>query len=91
MVKSGEPPPPLVIMMDPPEHRRMRSLINKVFTPRAINAQHDTVDEVITGFLRQADPSNFDAVQDFSLSSPSKSSPACLVFRPNTVNRCGTG
>jgi cytochrome P450 len=70
MVKSGEPPPPLVIMMDPPEHRRMRSLINKVFTPRAINAQHDTVDEVITGFLRQADPSNFDAVQDFSALFP---------------------
>jgi cytochrome P450 len=70
MVKSGEPPPPLVIMMDPPEHRRMRSLINKVFTPRAINSQHEMVDEVIAGFLSQVDPSNFDAVQDFSALFP---------------------
>jgi cytochrome P450 len=35
-VASGEPPPLSIIMMDPPEHRRMRSLVNKVFTPRAV-------------------------------------------------------
>lgn len=28
-----------IIAMDPPAHRRMRSLLNKVFTPRAIEAQ----------------------------------------------------
>jgi cytochrome P450 len=36
MVQSDDPVPPLVIMMDPPAHRRMRNLVNKVFTPRAI-------------------------------------------------------
>src|ERR1700712_571593 len=35
MVKSGEPLPlKMIILMDPPEHRQMRSLVNKVFTPR---------------------------------------------------------
>src|SRR5262249_22689644 len=29
---------PLVQFMDPPEHRRMRGLVNKVFTPRAVLA-----------------------------------------------------
>jgi cytochrome P450 len=43
MVQSGQPVPPLIIMMDPPAHRRMRSLVNKVFTPRAIERQRQTV------------------------------------------------
>src|SRR4051812_18486129 len=37
MLKSDEPPSvKMIIIMDPPEHRHMRSLVNKVFTPRAI-------------------------------------------------------
>lgn len=70
MVKSGEPPPPLVIMMDPPDHRRMRGLINRVFTPRAIESQRPMVENVIGGFLGNVDPQEFDAVQDFSALFP---------------------
>ena len=37
MVRSDEPMmAKMIIIMDPPEHRQMRSLVNKVFTPRAI-------------------------------------------------------
>ena len=32
-----------IIFMDPPDHRHMRSLLNKVFTPRAIQSQRETV------------------------------------------------
>ena len=32
-----------IIWMDPPDHRHMRSLLNKVFTPRAIQSQRETV------------------------------------------------
>ena len=56
MVQSGNPPPPLIIMMDPPDHRRMRSLVNKVFTPRAIERQRETVEAQIDRFLGAADP-----------------------------------
>ncbi|CAN5294364.1 cytochrome P450 [soil metagenome] len=70
MVQSGNPPPPLIIMMDPPEHRRMRSLVNKVFTPRTIERQRQTVIEQIERFLRAADPENFDIVQDFAALFP---------------------
>src|SRR3546814_17852023 len=52
--------------MDPPEHRFMRSLLNKAFTPRAIQSQRDTVLELVEHYLSKADPDNFDVVQDFS-------------------------
>ena len=70
MVQSSDPVPPLIIMMDPPDHRRMRSLVNKVFTPRAIERQRQTVIEQVERFLRAADRENFDAVQDFSALFP---------------------
>ncbi|GAS92574.1 cytochrome P450 [Mycolicibacterium brisbanense] len=66
MVQSDEPPQKSIIFMDPPEHRHMRSLLNKAFTPRAIQAQKDTVIEQIEHFLGQIDSDEFDVVQDFS-------------------------
>ncbi|TDO06983.1 cytochrome P450 [Mycobacterium sp. BK086] len=70
MVQSDNPVPPLMIMMDPPDHRRMRSLVNKVFTPRAIERQRQTVITQIDRFLDAVDPENFDVVQDFSALFP---------------------
>ncbi|VEG56914.1 cytochrome P450 [Mycolicibacterium aurum] len=66
MVRSGEVPQKSIIFMDPPDHRHMRSLLNKAFTPRAIQSQRDTVVELVQHYLAQADPDNFDVVQDFS-------------------------
>jgi cytochrome P450 len=59
-----------IIWMDPPAHRRMRSLVNKVFTPRAIKAQEAVVRERITHYLSMADPQAFDVVQEFSALFP---------------------
>jgi cytochrome P450 len=56
----------MIILMDPPEHRNMRSLLNKVFTPRAIQAQKGTVTQTIEKYLSRVDPNGFDAVQEFS-------------------------
>src|SRR5271167_4292638 len=55
-----------IIFMDPPDHRHMRSLLNKAFTPRAIQSQMDDVHEVTDKYLGAVDPDNFDVVQDFS-------------------------
>ncbi|ORV99970.1 cytochrome P450 [Mycobacterium kyorinense] len=67
MVRKGiSPEQKSIIFMDPPEHRHMRSLLNKAFTPRAIQSQQDTVIAVIEKYLGKADPDNFDVVQDFS-------------------------
>jgi cytochrome P450 len=66
MIKSGLGFQKSIIFMDPPEHRFMRSLLNKAFTPRAIQSQHDTVVELVEHYLSKVDPDNFDVVQDFS-------------------------
>jgi cytochrome P450 len=66
MVRSEEAPQKSIIFMDPPDHRHLRSLLNKAFTPRAIQSQRDTVIELVRHYLSEADPDNFDVVQDFS-------------------------
>ena len=66
MVRSGEKPPQTIIFMDPPDHRHMRSLLNKVFTPRAIQSQREMVQRKIDKYLSAVDPDRFDVVQEFS-------------------------
>ena len=56
--------------MDPPAHRRMRSLLNKVFTPRAIQAKRDLVVDLVDKHLAALDPDGFDFVQEFSALFP---------------------
>ena len=72
MIKKGGVPPESksMIFMDPPEHRRMRSLVNKVFTPRAISALKGTVTELIDYHLSRVDTRQFDVVADFSALFP---------------------
>jgi cytochrome P450 len=61
----------LIIMMDPPEHDRMRALVSRVFTPRAISALEPMVREVIQSFIEPFDGADeFDAVADFSAPFP---------------------
>ncbi|MGN6453221.1 MAG: cytochrome P450 [Steroidobacteraceae bacterium] len=70
-VRSPEPVPvKMIIIMDPPEHRQMRSLVNKVFTPRAIEAMRPMVTETIDRYISTANPEHFDVVQDFSALFP---------------------
>jgi cytochrome P450 len=70
-VRSDEPlPAKMIIIMDPPEHRQMRSLVNKVFTPRAIEAMNPMVTETIDRYIAKANPDRFDVVQDFSALFP---------------------
>lgn len=66
MVQSEDGPPKSIIFMDPPEHRVMRSLVNKAFTPRAIQSQRETIERLVDHYLAQVDPDRFDVVGDFS-------------------------
>ncbi|RDH78486.1 cytochrome P450 [Mycolicibacterium moriokaense] len=60
----------IVISLDPPEHERMRKLVNRVFTPRAVTKLESTVRETIDKFVSPLDPSSFDAVADFAALFP---------------------
>jgi cytochrome P450 len=73
MIKAPEMPTDygkLIIMMDPPEHERMRKLVNKVFTPRAVASLEAMVRDTVSRFVAALDPSSFDAVADFSALFP---------------------
>ncbi len=60
-----------IIMMDPPEHDRLRGLVSRVFTPRAVTALEPMVREVISGFLDEiGDRTEFDLVEEFSAPFP---------------------
>jgi cytochrome P450 len=60
----------MIIFMDPPEHRNMRSLLNKVFTPRAIQAERDNVIDKVEKYLGRIEGDEFDAVQQFTAPFP---------------------
>ncbi len=60
-----------IIMMDPPEHDRLRALVSRVFTPRAVAALEPMIREVVSGFIAVfEDAVTFDAVADFSARFP---------------------
>ncbi len=60
-----------IIMMDPPKHDRLRALVSRVFTPRAVTALEPMIREVIVEYLDQlAGLESFDAVADFSAPFP---------------------
>jgi cytochrome P450 len=54
-----------LITIDPPKHDRMRALVSRVFTPRAIAGLEPMIRDVIGGFFDDvADRDEFDLVQD---------------------------
>lgn len=60
-----------IIMMDPPAHDRLRALVSRVFTPRAVQALEPIVREVVLAFLEPLDGRDtFDAVAEFSAPFP---------------------
>ncbi len=60
-----------IIMMDPPEHDRMRKLVSRVFTPRAVSGLEPMIRATITRFLEPlADRDEFDLVADFAAPFP---------------------
>ncbi|SPM36026.1 Cytochrome P450, partial [Mycobacterium rhizamassiliense] len=60
----------LVQFLDPPAHRRMRGLVNKVFTPRAVMSLEPMVRATIERYFSRLDPDSFDVVADFSAYFP---------------------
>ena len=58
---------PSILLLDPPEHTRLRSLISKAFTPRAIEGMAPRIDEIATNLLDAvADSGGFDLISAFA-------------------------
>ncbi|MDA2962138.1 MAG: cytochrome P450 [Actinomycetota bacterium] len=61
-----------IVFKDPPGHTRLRRLISKAFTPRAITAFEPRIEEIVSNLLDEAMKKDvFDLVKDFSFQLPS--------------------
>jgi len=65
-------------MTDEPQHYRLRSLVNRGFTPRAVAELEDELRARTWRLLDDVDPSSFDAVHGFARELPAQA--ICLVL-----------
>ena len=72
--KARYKPPPeerSILFMDPPDHTRLRSLVNKAFTRSAINALEPRIREIMGTLLDDiGDPAGFDLMQAVAIPLP---------------------
>ena len=62
---------PVMLRRDPPDHTRLRGLVNKAFTPRAIETLRQRVeeiaDEILDNLVKRRE---FDLIEDFAVPLP---------------------
>lgn len=64
-----------MLRMDPPDHTRLRGLVSKAFTPRAVDALRGRIEEVVDEVIEQLPSSgplggSFELVRDFAAPLP---------------------
>jgi cytochrome P450 len=62
----GNSAEPSMLFMDDPDHRRVRGLVNKAFTLKAVEALRPRVREIATGLLAQIKDGEFDLMSSFA-------------------------
>jgi len=56
-----------MLIMDPPDHTRVRKLVNKAFTPRRVKALHGRIDELVGELADAAERAGrMDLIHDFA-------------------------
>jgi len=56
-----------MLLQDPPDHTRVRKLVNKAFTPRRIEALRDHIGELVRGLADDLEARrDFDLIHDFA-------------------------
>jgi pimeloyl-[acyl-carrier protein] synthase len=72
--------PPSMLFLDPPEHTRLRGLVNKAFTARVVSSLRPRVQEIVEGLLDEVEERrSFDVVAD--LAYPVPVTVICDLFR----------
>jgi cytochrome P450 PksS len=67
LIEEGEFESPGMLNMDPPEHTRLRTLVNRGFTPRAVAGLRGAVTDLARELLdRIADRPSFDVLADYA-------------------------
>ncbi len=71
VIAKDEPQSPMMLRTDPPDHTRLRTLVNKAFTPRAIRALMPRIDEIVAEHVERLAPrGEMDLIADFASSIP---------------------
>ena len=52
-----------MLLLDPPDHTRLRALVNKAFTRRAVNALEPHIRGLMNSMLDDVDPAGFDLME----------------------------
>lgn len=60
----------LLIGIDPPDHTRLRGLVNRAFTPRQVAGLNERMDTIIQDLIDDLDPTRPDVVNDFNVAFP---------------------
>ena len=55
LITGEKPAADILIMIDPPKHDRLRGLVSRVFTPRAVGSLEPMIREVIHGYFDEAE------------------------------------
>src|SRR2546430_9871955 len=62
-----------LVSKDPPEHRKLRNLVNQAFTPRAVARLSDRITQITQELLDQVrDQGKMDVVSDIAFPLPAK-------------------
>ncbi|MCI0438249.1 MAG: cytochrome P450, partial [Chloroflexi bacterium] len=60
-----------MLYLDPPDHTRVRSLVSKAFTPRAIEALRPRIEQIVDGLLDEVEDSgSFDVMESLAFPLP---------------------
>lgn len=62
----GEDEEVSMLLADEPDHRRLRNLVNELFTPKAVGVWHERIVEVIDARLDKIGDGEFDLIADYA-------------------------
>ncbi len=79
-----------MLFRDPPDHTRLRGLVNKAFTPRAVEQMRQKIDEIVRDLLaKQRGHDSFDLITQFAYPLPVQVICELLGVPPEDRNRFG--
>src|SRR5579884_124649 len=68
---GGQPLPPVLLRLDPPDHTRLRALVNRAFTPGVVAGLRGRIETIAAGLLDAVEGAGrMDAVADFAVPLP---------------------
>ncbi len=70
MVLAPDGSEPSMLFMDDPNHKRLRGLINKAFTPRAVEAMRPRIRAIADALLADIKTETFDVIEQFAAPLP---------------------